>query len=178
MSVDFSLISSCLGSALWMGRNGSTGFSFQTGVGQSHHCHLICAIEIYRLQTITPPLMSYPSFSDTCEMGQTKVDVLIFEVKEIHEKACAQDPQGWPVAGSRIKSTSSQTLHMDLPLRNGCDIRRPSARVHRVAHILLSNSLKATVNLSSVKETILCAPVLTNCHSLGLQEQTLRLSLA
>lgn len=123
--------------------------------------------EIYRLQTITwfPPLMlSYPSFSDTCEMGQTKVDVLIFEVKEIHEKACAQDPQGWPVAGSRIKSTSSQTLHNDLPVRNSCDICRPSARVHRDAHILLSNSLKAIVNLSSVKETILYAPVLTNCQ--------------
>lgn len=53
-------------------------------------------IEIYRLQTVTwsPPLMlSYPSFSDTCEMGQTKVDVLIFEVKEIMKRHVPRIPR-------------------------------------------------------------------------------------
>lgn len=43
LGVDFSLISSYLGSALRIGRDDPTRFSCQAGVVQSHPCHLICA---------------------------------------------------------------------------------------------------------------------------------------
>lgn len=69
-------------------------------------------IEIYRLQTVTwsPSLMlSYPSFLDTCEMGQTKVDVLVFEVKEIMERHVP----GIPRVGQQLGQESN--LHLPRP---------------------------------------------------------------